>query len=298
MSLWVGLESKADVFKKRGGASIEEVEGIICELQSLGILVFGSFIPGLSIHTEGETKIIRDEKKLLKRLRERNGHMDETQRFRLLEAKKAAKQKIGRYHLLNIWEDISWWLKQDTAANQVMMLTDTRLVNPQTTEPMLTLSDEKFGHTFSRDDHPHISGKRLEEIDRKAREMFYRGNGPVALRSVLTMWEGFKRLKDSKNHAEILAATYYYWVAKRSFHAISLSTIFFSETLFEKCSRKFLKRLAHFLDAFEKSEPPDNSLNEKYRRAFEKYNTRVFRIAKFCADRLRRNFIKKYLAEI
>jgi hypothetical protein len=162
---------------------------------------------------------------------------------------------------------------------------------------MLTLSDEEFGHTYRRDDHPHISGKRLEEIDKKAREIFYRENGPVALRFVLTMWDGYKILKDSDNPAERTAATYYYWVGKRSLHAISLSTLFFSQTLFEKCSEKFLNRLARFFDEFEKFDPPDSSLNARYQRVFAKYDGKVFKIAKWAAVRLRHNFVQKHLAK-
>jgi len=239
MSIWIGLESKADVFKKRGGASIKEVEIMIQELQNLGILVFGSFIPGLGIHTEGDTKIIKDEEELKKRIKEKNKNISEAEVCRYVDAVKVRRKNKGQYDLLNIEEDIRWWLKQNTAANQVMMLTDTRLVNPLTKEPMLTLSDEEFGHTYRRDDHPHISGKRLEEIDKKAREIFYRENGPVALRFVLTMWEGYKILKDSDNSAERTTAAYYYWVGKRSFQAISLSTFFFPQTLLKSALRSF-----------------------------------------------------------
>jgi len=40
----------------------------------------------------------------------------------------------------------------------------------------------------------------------------------------------------------------------------------------------------------------ENFLNEKYQRAFAKHDGRVFKIAKWCANRLRSNFIKKHLA--
>lgn len=294
-SIWIGLESKADVFKKRGGASLEEVETMIRELQNLGILVFGSFIPGLSIHTEAETKVVKDEEGIKKGIEDKNRGFNEMRIQQAMEAQIAAKKKKGQYDLLNIWEDIKWWLKLNTAANQVMMLTDTLLVNPQTAEPILDLTDEEFGHTFRRDDHPHIPGKRLEEIDRTARNLFYRENGPVALRAVLTMWDGYNNLKDSAHPAEIIVATYHYWVAKRSFQAISLSLVFFSETLFEKCSRKFLFRLARFLDQFEKSDPPTNLLSAKYQRVFTQYDGKAFKAAKWFAARLRHNFIRKHL---
>ena len=294
-SIWIGLESKADVFKKRGGASIKEVETMIHELQNLGILVFGSFIPGLGIHTEGDTKIIKDEEELKKRIKEKNKNITETEVCRMVDAVKVRRKNKGRYDLLNIQEDMQWWVKLNTAANQVMMLTDTRLVNPQTKEPMLTLSDEDIFHTYRRDDHPHISGKRLEEIDKKAREIFYRENGPVSLRFVLTMWDGYKILKDSDIPAEIIAATYYYWVGKRYFQAISLSSLFFSQTLFEKCSGKFLNRLARFFDEFENFEPPEGALSDKYQRVFDEHDGKVFKIAKWIATRLRRNFVQKHL---
>ena len=295
LSIWIGLESKADVFKKRGEASLEEVETMIRELQDLGVLVFGSFIPALSIHTEAESIVVKNEEALKKEIREKNGSFNKTQIQQAMDALITARKKKGQYDLLNIWEDIKWWLEQNTAANQVMMLTDTRLVNPQTVEPILDLTDEEFGHTFQRDDHPHIHGKRLEEIDRTARSLFYRENGPVALRSVLTMWDGYNNLKDSDHPADIIAATYYYWVAKRSFQAISLSLVFFSETLFKKCSRKFLNRLAQFLDEFEKSEPPVNALSAKYKKVFALYDSKVSKVAQWCAARLRHNFIRKHL---
>ena len=294
LSIWIGLESKADVFKKRGGASIDEVETIIRELQDLGILVFGSFIPGLSIHTEGETRVVKDEYEIKKKLIKKN-NLNETQLRRAVDAEVAARKNKGQYDLLNIWEDIQWWLKQNTAANQVMMLTDTRLVNPLTEEPILDLSDEEFGHTFRRDTHPNISGKRLEEIDKEARNLFYRENGPVALRTVLTMWDGYKKLKDSDDPAEVIATTYYYWLVKRSFQAISLSLALFSETLFEKCSRTFLNRLAQFLDDFEQSTPPKNDLSDEYQRVFNKDARVVSKTAQWCAARLRTHFIRKHL---
>ena len=294
LSIWIGLESKADVFKKRGGASIDEVETIIRELQDLGILVFGSFIPGLSIHTEGKTRVVEDEEEIKKKLIKKN-NLNKTQLRQAIGTEVAARKNRGQYDLLNIWEDIQWWLKLNTAANQVMMLTDTRLVNPQTEEPILDLSDEEFGHTFRRDTHPNISGKRLEEIDKEARNLFYRENGPVALRTVLTMWDGYTNLKDSDDPAEIIAATYYYWLVKRSFQAISLSLALLSETLFEKCSRTFFNRLAQFLDDFEQSTPPKNDLSDEYQRVCDKDERVVSKAALWCAARLRTHFIRKHL---
>ncbi|MCH8314073.1 MAG: hypothetical protein IID17_13925, partial [Nitrospinae bacterium] len=102
-------------------------------------------------------------------------------------------------------------------------------------------------------------------------------------------------LKDSDHPAEIIVATYYYWLAKRSFQAISLALIFFSETFFEKCSGKFLNRLARFLDGFEKSGPPMNFLSEKYQKVFTQYDSKVSKAGKWCAARLRYNFIRKHL---
>jgi len=54
-SIWVGLESKEDVFDKRGGATVEEVEEMIHEIQDLVITIIGAFILGLDIHAEGES---------------------------------------------------------------------------------------------------------------------------------------------------------------------------------------------------------------------------------------------------
>jgi hypothetical protein len=109
------------------------------------------------------------------------------------------------------------------------------------------------------------------------------------------MWDGYKNLKDSDNPAEVRATTYYYWLIKRSFQAISLSLVFFSETIFENCSGSFLNRLAQFLDDFEQSTPPKNDLSDEYQRVFNKDERVVSKTAKWCAARLRTHFIGKHL---
>jgi len=241
-SIWLGIESKADVFDKRGDASPEQVEELIKELQGIGISIIGSFIVGLSIHTEGETVMNPD----------------------------------GTYKKLNIYEDMEWCRGLNTAANQVMMYTETILVKGEkaiqeksyprqaTTIDLLGVKDSEYGHkTVSN--KTDISDNKLEEIDKWARREFYQENGPVVLRTIMTLWDGFMALKDSSDPAEQRAAIYNYWMAKRHLHLASLSTVYFSETFFEKCSDKFLERFARFLTEVERVSPQESSLNNNYK---------------------------------
>jgi len=262
-TIWIGLESKADFFHKRGGATIPETEEIVKELQSLGISVIGSFIVGLPIHTEEKTKQNVDES----------------------------------YEALNIWEDIDWWIERNTAFNQVMIMSTTDLVahinKSDNKKEFYKINDLNYGH-IAEDNMPCvIPKKRLEEIDKKAREMFYQKNGPASLRSLLTIWDGFKNFKDSENPAEIRAANYYYWSAKRYLHLLSLSTLFFSDKIFEKCSDEFLNRLATFFVEIEELSPPNTNLHEEYEQIFKIYDNQIFKISKLIAKKMREKFVKK-----
>lgn len=268
-AVWLGIESKADVFNKRGGASEKEVEEIVKELNSLGIGILGSFIVGLPIHTEGET----------------------------------VKNPDGSYEKLNIWEDIEWWLSLNTSANQVMMYSNLNLVKGKkaleekkiagrkSSLDLLDSTDEQFGH-ICFDNQTDIPDERLEKIDRKARRMFFQENGPVGLRSVMTWWDGFMTLRGSKNPAEKKAAIHNYWMAKRNLLVISIGTVLFSETVFEKCSDRLLQRYAKFLSEIDKYSPPDDPLNDKYKEVFELYDKKVFPIAKILVTKMRKRFIK------
>jgi len=270
-SIWLGIESKANVFDKRGDATPGQVEELIKELQGLGILIIGSFIVGLPIHTEGPTEINED----------------------------------GSYKKLNIYEDVKWWIGLGTAANQVIMYTETILVKgakalteklfptQRTSIDLLGVSDSQFGHV-TVNNQTDIPDERLEELDRLAREEFFQENGPVAIRSIIALWDGFKVLKDSSDPAEKRAAAYDYWMAKRHLHLLSLATLYFSETLFEKCSDKFLQSFAEFLSEVENSAPPESELSSQYSKVFNQYDSKISPIAKMVADTLRHRFIKRY----
>ena len=269
-ALWLGIESKTDVFKKRGEIDNKQVEKLIKDIQSLGIVVIGSFIVGLPIHTEGKT----------------------------------IRNPDGSYEKLNIWEDIKWWLSLNTAANQVMMYSSLNLVKGKkaleeersaghkSSLDLLGLPDNQFAH-ICFDNQTDIPDKRLEEIDRKARRMFFQENGPVSLRSIMTWWDGFMKLKDSKNPADIASASYNYWMAKRNLHLASFIIPLFSETVFEKCSDSFLQRYAKLLSDVDQYSPPDSPLNDRYKKVFERHDSKISPTAKILAGKMRERFIRK-----
>ena len=268
-ALWLGIESREDVFRKRGEIDDKQVEKLIEEIQSLGIMIIGSFIVGLPIHTEGET----------------------------------IRNSDGSYEKLNIWEDLEWGISLNTAANQVMMYSPLNLVkgkkvfeeerfaDRKSSLDLLSRPDDQFAH-ICFDNQTDIPDERLEEIDRKARRMFFQKNGPVSLRSVMTWWDGFIKLKNSKNPAEIMAATYNYWMAKRNLHLASLVTYLFYETVFEKCSDGFLQRYAKFLSEVDQYSPPDSPLNDRYKEVFERHDSKISPLAKILVRKIRERFIK------
>ena len=340
--IWLGIESKADFFDKRGGASEKEVEKLIREIQSSGICVIGSFIVGLPIHTEGETVKYSDistegwmtnddlANKLgvspgkIKQIAEKYRE-DNLERFEVLEwfevfedadnkerehyapeLIKRIKEQLG-FKKLNIKEDIRWAIGLNTAANQVMMHSDTNLAkNKKASEiersagrksslDLLGRPDDQYGH-ICFDNQTDIPDERLEEIDREARRMFFQENGPVALRALMTWWNGFMKFKDSKDPAEIRSATYYYWMAKRNLHLISMATTLFSEAVFEKCSDSFLQRYAKLLNEINQYSPPDSPLNDRYKKVFENHDKEVSPVAKIIVEEIRNRFIAKNLS--
>jgi len=268
--IWTGIESKADYFNKRNKATQQDVEEIIKELKSLGIMVIGSYIVGLPIHTEGETIMDTD----------------------------------GTYKKLNINEDIRWWIGLNTESSQVMMYTKSILskgknafsekVNPEqrTSIDLLGVKDSEYAH-LTVNNTTDIPDKKLEEFDKFARKALLLNNGPTVLRTLMTWWDGFMALKDSENFSEKRTAVYNYWTVKRYFQLVSFGTVLFSETFFEKFSDEFQERFAKFLSEVDTFQPPDCELNSRYKKLFDKQDSQVSPIATIAAEFLRNRFIQK-----
>ena len=95
------------------------------------------------------------------------------------------------------------------------VLTDFNVVKPgdasSGNRALLGAHDDDIAHLAVNNYSQIPDNKRLEEIDRKARRMFFQENGPVTLRTLMLKWEGFKALKESEDPSEIRAATFYYW---------------------------------------------------------------------------------------
>lgn len=291
-SIWIGIESREDVFGKRGGASPKTVKSIVDELQSLGVVVIGSFIPGLHYHTEGPTELIADEERARAVIMEENGLTPEETDALFLKLKQKRKQS-GKYDRINIWDDFEWWKELGTGARQVMSHSITGIVGKHT--HMFRFSDYQFGHKFIPGyNESMIDGKRLEEIDEIMREEFYRENGPVALSSLLVMWRGFMNLKDSNNDAELRAATFNYWMVKRNIQRVALASFLFNRRIFTSCSDRFLARLAEMFRQVGQYRPPDTAINRKYQQVFDMYDSMNSEISKTVANKMTASFIKRY----
>jgi hypothetical protein len=276
--IWLGIESKSDFYNKRKGATTEEVESIVKELQSLGIMIIGSFQIGIPIHTEEATK----------------------------------KNKKGEYKSLNIHEDIDWCIGLNTAAHQFNVFTyfnatkdKKHLYKIKTKQPdqeyneasleLLGAPDDAIAHLAVSNVSQIPSNDRLEELDKMARQKIYNENGPVSIRALLTLWDGFMKLKDSTDPADILQATYRYWTVKNVTHLMSLSTPIFSEMVFDPVSDKFMKRLARCLLETGLYAPKENPLNDNYKQAYKKYSSEINPIVKIIGEGLRMNLIDEHL---
>lgn len=291
-SIWIGIESHGDVFDKRGGATPEMVKSIVDELQSLGVVVIGSFIPGLLYHTEGPTQVFADEALVKEEIRKSADLTPEEVESVFSELKKD-REKSGRYDRLNIWEDFEWWKSLRTGARQVMSHSITGIVGLH--KHMFRFSDYQFGHKFIPGyNESHIDGRRLEEIDEMMREGFYRENGPVALSSLLVMWQGFMNLKDSENDAEVRAATFNYWMVRRNIQRVMLASFAFNDRIFTKCSDTFLNRLATLFDQVGRYAPPDTAIHRKYQAVFKMYDDMNGSRSKAVAQKMADAFIRRH----
>jgi hypothetical protein len=291
-SIWIGIESRGDVFDKRGGATPETVRSIVDELQSLGVVVIGSFIPGLPYHTEGPTRIFSDEERVREEIRKAGDLTAEQVEARFAEIKQD-RVRSGKFDRLNIWEDFEWWKSLRTGARQVMSHSITGIVGLH--KHMFSFSDYQFGHKFIPGyNESHIDGRRLEAIDEKMRAEFYRENGPVALSSLLVMWRGFMNLKDSANDAELRAATFNYWMVRRNLQRVILASFAFNDRVFTKCSGAFLSRLAEMFDQAGRYAPPDTAINRKYQAVFEMYDRLNSARSKAVARKMADAFIRRH----
>jgi hypothetical protein len=295
-SIWIGIESRGDVFDKRGGATPETVKSIVDELQHLGVVVIGSFIPGLPYHTEGPTRIFDDEDRVKEAIRTAEDLTPGQVEARFAEM---IKERInsGKFDRLNIWEDFEWWKSLRTGARQVMSHSITGIVGNH--RHMFRFSDYQFGHKFIPGyNDSQIDGQRLEAIDEQMREGFYRENGPVALSSLLVMWQGFMNLKDSDNDAEVRAATFNYWMVRRNIQRVMLASFAFDDRIFTSCSTTFLSRLAGMFQEVDLYTPPDTVINRKYQAVFEMYNAMNSRRSKAVARKMAAAFIRRHGIEI
>jgi len=209
---------------------------------------------------------------------------------------KDERKKKGEYDLLNIWDDFQWWKSLQTGARQVMSHSITGIVGNH--KHMFKFSDYEFGHKFIPGyNHSKIDGPRLEVIDEQLREEFYKENGPVALTSLLVMWQGFMNLKDSDNNAEVRAATFNYWMVKRNIQRVILASFLFNDRIFTKCSDQFLGRLAKMFKEVQEFSPPDTEINRKYNKVFELYDAMNSKKSKKIAKKMADKFIKKHYRE-
>jgi radical SAM superfamily enzyme YgiQ (UPF0313 family) len=225
LTVWIGIEGKGDVFGKRGGATPEDVEQMIQDLQRLGICVIGSFLVGYEGQTEEDLK-----------------------------------------------EDMNWSckFKPPLAARQIMTHSVTNLVKSRkSADSQIGLPDDEVGHTRKRE-HPHLTIDQINKADREWRKKFYIENGPSSLSSLLTLWEGYKSMRDSRNSNDLKTATFLYWKVKCYYHQICIMAMGLKRSIFESHPDNFIQRVVKLLKEIESSRPPDNELSKKYEEHYEK----------------------------
>ena len=126
------------------------------------------------------------------------------------------------------------------------------------------------------------------------REGFYRENWPVALSSLLVMWQGFMNLKDSENDAEVRAATFNYWMVRRNIQRVILASFVFNDRIFTPCSAHFLSRLAEMFDQVDSYTPPDTAINRKYQAVFAMYDRMNSSRSRTVARKMAAAFIRRH----
>ncbi len=189
--------------------------------------------------------------------------------------------------------DMEWSCSLDLAARQVMTHSVTALVAPgEFNDSQIGLRDDEVGHTRKRK-HDHLTVEQIDAADREWRKKFYIENGPTSLSSLMTLWNGYKALKDSKDSTDIKTSTFFYWKVKNYSHQISIMTMGLNQPLFESHSDHFLQRVLTFVNEVEACESPDNELSMQYKgyydRAQKNISPQVKKIVKMGKD----VFVKK-----
>lgn len=255
-AVWMGIESRDDVFHKRAGATPTDVEKIVHEFQKIGIIVIGSFIVGLPMHTE-EQDVIDDD---------------------------------GKVRQANIHRDFHWGRDLKTGGYQVMLETFTNLTEPDLAEEIGIHSAEEWGHvrTNPKNIHPHIASERLGDLDREFRMLEYLENGPASVRSLLIMWDGYKNLRGSKDPTDLKMANYFYWVCRISADVVTFASAFSGLPVFERHSDEYLERLRSFLHEVDSSPPPACEFNRDYKEVSTAFNEKKSPFARYIACQMRK----------
>lgn len=255
-AVWMGIESRDDFFNKRAGATPADVEKIVYEFQKIGIVVIGSFIVGLPMHTE-EKDIIKED---------------------------------GKVKQANIHRDFHWGRDLKTGGYQVMLEASTHLTKPDFAEEIGRQSAEEWGHvrTNPKNNHPHIASGRLGDLDRKFRMLEYLENGPASVRSLLIMWDGYKVLKGSSDPADLKMATYFYWMCRISADIVTFASAFSNLPVFERHSDGYLDRLRSFLKEVDLCGPPACESNQDYETVFKEFDGKKNPFVRFVGEKIRR----------
>lgn len=254
-AVWMGIESRDDFFHKRAGATPEDVERIVQEFQKIGIVVIGSFIVGLPMHTEGQDDMDAD----------------------------------GKAREANIHRDFRWGRGLKTGGYQVMLETPTNLTSPDLAEEIGRHSAEEWGHvrTNPKNIHPHIGSERLGELDKKFRRREYLENGPASVRSLLIMWDGYKNLRGSNDPSDLKMANYFYWMCRVSADVITFASAFSNLPVFERHSDGYLERLRNFFKEVDSLQPPACELSRDYEKVFTEFDQKKNPFVRFSALKIR-----------
>lgn len=193
----------------------------------------------------------------------------------------------------DLTEDMEWSFGLNLAARQVMTHSVTSLVSPgEFNDSQIDLPDDRVGHTRKRK-HDHLTVEQINTADREWRKRFYIENGPTSLSSLMTLWNGYKALRDSKDSNDIKASTFFYWKVKNYSHQISIMTMGLNQSVFESHSDIFLRRVVQFLKELEASEPPDNELSKIYQCYYEKSQSAISPVFKDFVEARKKVFVRK-----
>jgi hypothetical protein len=242
-TIWIGYESKKDFYKKRGGASPEEIETMTKDLHSVGISVIGSFMVGIGAE-------------------QKDGSIEWQ-----------TKEDVA--------EDKKWSSSLGFGTRQVMSDTLSSLASRDISKPhesFVNLTDREIGHKHTRF-NPHFSPNELDAQDREWRELFYVENGPATVGYIMIAWEAYINLRESDNPHDIETAANCYWQVKNYIHQMGIVTLGLHGGIFKNHSPEFLSRFARMFDEFEEAEPPQSRTTEMYKKIHASYEEKVSPIA-------------------